>query len=178
MITDGIVRDDARALVAELFDCHHSAIFAYLYRLCGAREWAEDLLQETFLRAFNARQRLPHVANRRAWLYRIATNVAFTALRRQRRFIWLPWRHTDDPALSRPDAGEQVGRGNAVERALATLPPDQRALLLLHNHHGFSMSELAEALAIREGAVRTRLCRARERFRRAYEREERDEQSR
>lgn len=156
-------------LVADLFEQYHTAVFAYLYRLVDDREWAHDLSQETFLRLFRARRQLLQVENQRAWVYRIATNLAFNALKRRRRFAWLPWRNTDTAHLAVPDPSEQAHRRVAVERALAELPPHYRAPLLLHGHYGFSVREVAEALGISEGAAKTRLYRAREMFRQVYE---------
>ncbi len=162
-------RDELTALVADLFEQYHTAIFAYLYRLVGEREWAHDLTQEAFLRVFKARERLPQVDNRRAWVYRVASNTAFNALKRRRRFAWLPWRQTDDPAeLSQPGPAQACQQRLAVERALAELPPHYRAPLLLYSHYGLSVREVAEALEISPGAVKTRLHRAREMFRRAF----------
>lgn len=160
---------DSTILVADLFEQYHTAVFAYLYRLVGDREWAHDLSQETFLRLFCARHRLLQIENRRAWVYRIATNLAFNALKRRRRFAWLPWRNTDAIHLTVPDPTEHADRRVGIEHALAQLPPHYRAPLLLHSHYGFSVREIAEALGIREGAVKTRLFRAREMFRQAYE---------
>jgi RNA polymerase sigma-70 factor (ECF subfamily) len=155
-----------------LFEQYHAAVFAYLFRLLGDREWAHDLAQETFLRLFRARSRLPHVDNQRAWVYRIATNLAFNALRRHRRFAWLPWRSSDVARLTAPDPTEEFDRSLAVERALAQLPPHYRAPLLLHSHYGFGIREVAQALNINEGAVKTRLYRARKMFRQVYEGED------
>lgn len=170
-MAEGLASDETASLVAALFDQYRSAIFAYVWRLVGEREWAEELTQETFLRVFSARQQLAGVTNRRAWLYRIATNLCFNALRRRRRFAWLPWQVEQVPLLRAPDAAEQIGRRDAVESAFAALPPKYRAPLLLFAHYGFDISEVAEALAISEGAVKTRIYRAREMFREAYERE-------
>jgi RNA polymerase sigma-70 factor (ECF subfamily) len=158
--------------VVVLFEQYHTAVFAYLYRLVGDREWAHDLTQETFLRLFRARNRLPQVENRRAWIYRIATNLAFNALKRHRRFAWLPWRSADVAYLTAPDPTQESDRSLAVARALAQLPPHYRAPLLLHSHYGFSVREVARALNISKGAVKTRLYRAREMFRQVYEGED------
>lgn len=160
---------DAMAVVADLFEQLHTVVFAYLYRLVGDREWAHDLSQETFLRLLRARHRLPQVENQRAWVYRIATNVAFNALKRRRRFAWLPWRSRDTLRLDIGDWSDPSDQRMSVERALACLPATYRAPLLLHCHYGFSVREVAEALGISEGAVKTRLHRAREMFRQAYE---------
>ena len=143
-------------------------MFAYLYRLVDDRDWAHDLCQETFLRLFRARNRLPQVANPRAYVYRIATNIALNALKRRHRFAWLPWRNSDALHLTTPDPAEQVAQRLGVEQALIQLPPHYRAPLLLYSHYGFSVREVAEVLNISEGAVKTRLHRARELFRQEY----------
>jgi len=69
-----------------------------------------------------------------------------------------------------PDATEQIGEHIAVEAALAVITPAYRAPLLLYCHYGLSVAEVAAALGINEGAARTRVYRAREMFRQAYER--------
>lgn len=166
------VHPDTRSLVVVLFEQYHTAIFAYMYRLVGDREWAHDLTQETFLRLFHTRHRLPQVENRRAWIYRIATNLALNALKRHRRFAWLPWRSAGVAHLTEPDPTEDTDRSLAVEQALAELPPGYRAPLLLHSHYGFSVQEVAQALNISKGAVKTRLYRAREMFRQVYQGED------
>jgi len=157
--------DEQTGLVGDLFEQHHAAIFAYLYRMLNDAEWAHDLTQETFLQVLRARQRLPAVRNQRAWVYRIATNVSLNALKRRRRFTWLPWSRAN---LSAPDTTGQSEQRMAIEQALAELPPHYRAPLLLYSHYGFSVREVAEALGIQPGAVKTRLYRAREMFRKSY----------
>lgn len=158
--------------VAALFETYHEAIFAYLYRLLNEAQWAHDLTQETFLRLYQTRERLATVENERAWIYRIASNLAFNALKRRRRFSWLPWREGDaavDPALRAEDPAVRIPEQAHVARALATLSPAYRAPLLLYSHYDFSVREIAEALEISESAVKTRLFRARQMFREAYE---------
>jgi RNA polymerase sigma-70 factor (ECF subfamily) len=169
MITQALEGDEATRLVAQHFDHYSDAIFAYLYRLVGNRDVAEELAQETFLRAFNSRQRLSQALNQRAWLYRVATNVAFDHLRRGRRFAWLPWSRADELHLSQPDIAEAANQRDALEHAFQALPIDYRAPLLLHVYDGLSVREVADALGISEGAVKMRLRRAREMFRRAYD---------
>lgn len=160
--------DDGALLVVQLFDHYSDAIFAYLYRLVGNRDVAEELAQETFLRAHSTRQRLAQAVNQRAWLYRVATNAAFDHLRRGRRFAWLPWSRVDDLHIAQPDITESANQRDAVERALLSLPAAYRAPLLLHSYDGLSVLEVAETLGISEGAVKMRLRRAREMFKKAY----------
>lgn len=163
--------DDARtALVVELYEAYYSPLFAYVYQLLGDAQGAHDLVQETFLRLYRERAKLDAVENRRAWVYRIASNVTFTALRRRRRLSWLPWKKVAELAPVAPDPTAAAGeRQMALERALAALPAHYRAPLLLYSYYGLSVREVAAALEMSETAVTTRLYRARKMFREAYE---------
>ena len=154
-------------LAVELFERYHEEVYGYLCGMLREAAWAEDLAQETFLRALQARHRLPEVRNPRAWLYRVATNVALNALKRRRRFAWLPWRASDDPRPA-PDVAEQVAGQSELEAALAGLPPAYRAPLLLYAQYGLSPAEVAEALGLSLAAARKRIYRATEMFRQAY----------
>ena len=160
--------DAQTAHVADLFEEHHEAIFAYLYRLLDDREWAHDLTQETFLKVHQSRERLRDIENERAWIYRIAGNLAFTALKRRRRFAWLPWRVADTPCLLADDPAAQVAEEQRVAEALQALSPTYRAPLLLYSHFGLSVREVAGALDLSKSAVKVRLHRARKKFRDAY----------
>lgn len=162
---------DADALAGHLFEQHHVEVFAYLARMLNDREWAQDLAQETFVQAYRSRDQLAALQNPRAWLYRVATNLALNALKRKRRFAWLPW-EWHEGRNSAPDPAEAVSKQAQVEAALATLSPDHRAPLLLYAHYGFKVAEVAEALNLSEGAARMRLQRAREQFRQAYRKED------
>ncbi|MDX1665069.1 MAG: RNA polymerase sigma factor [Candidatus Promineifilaceae bacterium] len=161
--------DALTALVVELYEAYYSSLFAYVYQLVGDAEWAHDLVQESFLRLYRERGKLEVVENRRAWIYRIASNVAFTALRRRRRRIRLPWQAVEEMAMVAPDPTAQAGQQQMdVEQALATLPAHYRAPLLLFSSYGLSVREVAAALGLSETAVTTRLYRARKLFREAY----------
>jgi len=162
---------DGAAIAAHLFERHHIEVFAYLVRMVRDREWAQDLAQETFVQAYCQRSQLAALQNPRAWLYRVATNLALNALKRRRRFAWLPWEwHAG--RNSSPDPSEMVSRQGQVEAALAALSPEHRAALLLYAHYGFRIAEIAEVLSLTEGAGRMRLQRAREQFRQAYRKED------
>ena len=162
-------QDQAADLVGRLFEQYYQDLWAYLYRLVDDREWAADLVQEAYLRLFEARGRLQGVQNRRAWVYRIATNVAFDALKRRRRFTWLPWSKLSPAQRSQADGAEAVLEQTAIAAALGQLSPRDRAPLLLYSYYGFSTAEVAEALGLSQSAVKTRLYRARERFRKVYQ---------
>src|SRR5438105_978499 len=88
-------RSDQRKLVAAWFEEYQAPLFRYLLRLVGDGEGAADLLQDTFLRALTALARQEPPRNPSAWLYRIATNLAYNVLRRRNRWRWLPLRGTE-----------------------------------------------------------------------------------
>ncbi len=162
----GSAAEAGTALAVDLFERYHEEVYGYLCGVVREAAWAEDLAQETFLRALRAR-RLSEVQNHRAWLYRVATNVALNALKRRRRFAWLPWRAGDREA-SAPDVAEQVAQRGVLEAALAALPPGYRAPLLLYAQYGLSPAEVADALGLSEAAARKRIYRATVMFRQAF----------
>jgi RNA polymerase sigma factor (sigma-70 family) len=167
---------DLKRLVAELFEQHQVAIYNYVYRLTGSSEWANDLTQEAFLQLFRSRQKLPGIQNRRAWIYRIASNVTFNALKRQNRFSWLPWKEDEDERLnaalaasSAADAATaHLDQQELVQQALNAVEPKYRAPLILYGQYGLSVREIAEIMEISESNVKVRLHRARKLFRVAY----------
>jgi RNA polymerase sigma-70 factor (ECF subfamily) len=171
---------EQNTLFRELFEVYRQPLFAYLYRLVGDLGSAEDVVQDVFLRAYEALPRLAPDANRRAWLYRIATNAARDLFRRRKVrhsfFQWLPFSHGEDPEdadardvpadLAQPDlpADERL----AVHQALQSLDATYRVPLILFSVEGLSTREIAEVLGIGQSAVKMRLSRARTMFQSAY----------
>ncbi|MFN8501669.1 RNA polymerase sigma factor [Kouleothrix sp.] len=155
--------DDA---FAALMERHQAALFRYLRGLLGDPEQARDLLQETFLRAFRAIGSLDQPGMLRSWLFRIAHNQALSALRRRRLVGWLPLPIGLRSAAPEPDR-HAIASAHVAE-ALARVPPQQRAPLLLHLVAGFSYAEVAALLGLSEGTVRMRISRGRAAFRAAY----------
>ncbi len=162
---------DLAEQVSSLFEAYAQPVCAYIHSLVGDWPLAHDLTQETFLRLYDTRARLVQVNNPRAWVYRIATYVALNERKRRKRFAWLPWRDADQtgPATAWSPVESEFDARDAVDRALAALPQDYRAPLLLYSGYDFSVREIAEALDISESAVKTRLHRAREMFRKVYD---------
>lgn len=148
-----------------LFLAHYDGVYRLLFRIVGSREEAEDLAQETFLRLY--RQQFPDGCehNVRAWLYRVATNLAYNALRgrqRRERRQEAAAQYAEAMGNPEPDPAEIAMRSDereAVRRVLAGLPPRQAELLLLR-HAGLSYRELAAALDVAPGSVGTLLARA------------------
>lgn len=177
MAAEAQAKDSVTQQVADLFDQYHQPIFAYLYRLVNDWDLAHDLTQETFLRLLRTADQLPTIENPRAFTYRIATNLAHNTLKRRRRFTWLPWRRVDERQTAVEDPAKRIQEQNDVAQLLAALPVDYRIPLLLYSYDGLSVREVAAVLNLSEGAVKTRLFRAREMFRRAHEEEVDDEPS-
>ncbi|MBC7235957.1 MAG: RNA polymerase sigma factor [Chloroflexi bacterium] len=151
-----------------LFDRYHKPILNYLYRLLGDAANAEEVAQDVFVKAYNALAGLPDGANDRAWLYRIATNTAYDLLRRRKLIEWLPLLDRDSLNVPDRDLQRAVGEREAVQNALNKLPLKYRVPLVLYGVQGYSVAEVAEMMGLSEGTVKTRLYRARERFREVY----------
>jgi RNA polymerase sigma-70 factor (ECF subfamily) len=128
------------------------ALLAYFRRQPALAAAAEDLLQDTFMRAFQRRDRLRASVSPRAYLYGIARHVGLDALRRQR-----PTEEVNEQThLAVPEVGEDA-RLEPLRAAIAGLPAPQRETLLLKLQQELSYEEIAEVLAIPVGTVRSRL---------------------
>ena len=163
---------------AQRTERHRRELHVHCYRMVGNFEEAEDLVQETLLRAWRARERLERDEWFRAWLYKIATNACLDAIKRDGRrvpslgsFRDVPWlqpypdRLLDEiaPPADEPDA-TVVSRETIELTFLAViqlLPPRQRAVLVLREVLDWPASEVADLLEISEAAVNSALQRAR-----------------
>jgi RNA polymerase sigma factor (sigma-70 family) len=155
----------------EIVDQHSDRVYRLAYRLTGNRHDAEDLTQEVFVRVFRSLSTYTP-GTFEGWLHRITTNLFLDQARRKQRIRFDGL--TDDKAdrltslLPSPDvayADQQFD--DDVERALATLPPDFRAAVVLCDVEGLSYEEIAEILGAKLGTVRSRIHRGRALLRRA-----------
>lgn len=145
---------------------HSRELFRYAYWLCRDRGRAEDLVQDTFIRAWNAWGELRDPGALKGWLYTILRNEHFRAF--ERKHLDIDERDIDDidlPVEFRTDVAIDV------RRALHALPESLREPLLMQVLGGFTSREIAGMLATSEGAVMTRLTRARQAMRKLFERE-------
>jgi RNA polymerase sigma factor (sigma-70 family) len=154
---------------AAIFDRHFDVIHAYLQRRVG-RDLADELAAETFLIAFDKRAR--YDASRpdaRPWLFGIATNLLHRHRRHELRQLRAYARSAADPILDAFDGVEARLDAFNVRRelvdALTRIPAEELDALLLFAWADFSYGEIAEALEIPIGTVRSRLSRARTRMR-------------
>ncbi len=176
-LTDEAVDDDLMVRTAQgdekafrsLIERWEAPVYTFLERMTGSREDALDLSQETFLRV-HARARAYDARGQfRSWLFRIAGNLARSALRRRRLIAWIrfdPQQH--DCAVPGDHPGHHLERketAQEVRRALARLGDRQRQALLLRRFSGLSYGEIAAALDTTVPAVESLLQRAMETLR-------------
>ncbi|MEU8176086.1 RNA polymerase sigma-70 factor [Microbispora hainanensis] len=155
-------------MTIEVFTAHRSLLAGVAYRILGSAADAEDVVQEAWLRW--AEVDAASVADPKAYLVRVTTNLAIDRLRRVRArreaYVgpWLP-----EPVLDAPDSGDAAERADSVELALLvvleTLSPLERAVFVLREAFGFSHGEIAEILGRGEPAVRQLARRARDHVR-------------
>jgi RNA polymerase sigma-70 factor (ECF subfamily) len=155
-----------RAAFAQLVERYQQPLGSYLWRLTRDRDLALDLTQDTFLRAYRGIGATLPGLQVRAWLYRIATNLAYDHFRRQRRFRRLPISLFEHRAA--PDESASVEERDLVERGLARLDPRDRAVLLLCAVEQLSYREVAAIIGRSPDAARKQFTRAKQRFRLAY----------
>ena len=155
---------------ATIFDRHYDAVYGFVARRVGAA-LAADLAAETFARAFASRRRYrPGVSSSaRPWLLGIAVNLLRHHHRTEGRQLRAYARTGVDPVLdATPDVERRVdaeAAGPRLAEALASLRPAERDVLLLFAWADLSYAEIAEALGLEFGTVRSRLSRARARVR-------------
>jgi RNA polymerase sigma-70 factor (ECF subfamily) len=163
---------------AALTERYRRELHVHCYRMLASFDEAEDAVQETFLRAWRARETFDGSSMVRAWLYRIATNVCLDALRRSARrltnyhsFAEVPWlspypdRLLDEVAPTEEEPDAVVVERETIElaflAALQVLPPRQRAALIARDVLGWPATETASALETSVPAVNSALQRAR-----------------
>ncbi len=153
------------------FEAYYERVYRYLQSMVHNAPEAEDLTQETFLRAFRERESLNEPGALVAWLYRIATHVALDRLRQRTRRakkeadvdlaeIELP----DREGVSLLQSAEQGEMSACVQQYLADLPDNYRAVILLHDAEDLTASQIAELLDLPLATVKMRLHRGRQRL--------------
>ncbi len=139
----------------ELVDRHASALARFAVS-CGAREEVEELVQDTFVRAFASLDGFRGESSFRTWLFTIERRLLLDRRRAEHRRPQGP-ELSDDSAVTKYDALDEVVAGEAealVRRAIAHLTPTQREVFVLRVTEGLSYREIAEAVGTTEGAAR------------------------
>lgn len=162
---------DAEAFNA-LLGAHERRMYAVALRMCGNPEDAQDCLQEAMLRVCRAIGGFKAQSSFSTWVYRITMNTCLDELRRRKSRPGTSLDGLLDAGWAPVDAGESPEqhalRGETragLEACIRELPDDMRAALVLRDIQGLSYDEIAEALNVNVGTVKSRISRARERLR-------------
>jgi RNA polymerase sigma-70 factor (ECF subfamily) len=161
-------------------DAYHTKLFRYVFTMCGHRDDAEEISQETLLKAFQSLAQLREPEHLKAWLFRIAKNAC---LMKRRKSVFAPVAEQSLDELRPSKFGGGSGDGlkleiadwsalpddaaanaelhRALERAIRELPQPSRMVFLLRDVEGLSTAETAHALELGEDVVKQRLHRAR-----------------
>ena len=177
-----LARAGQEAAYRELIRRYERPLFSLLYRMVRDRELAEDLAQETFIKALNAIESYRPEYKFSSWIFKIANNAAIDHLRR-RELDTLSLEgspHAETPEAveatalqigdrqeSPLDAVEARELGGQIEQAIAQLRPEYRSCILLRHVEGRAYEEIAEILALPLGTVKTYIHRARNELRQA-----------
>jgi len=148
------------AAFEELVRRHQHGLFSYLYRMCRNSSDAEEMAQVAMVKAWEKLGSFRGASSFKTWLYRIGTNLCFN-LRTRRKPIEELLETMAAPDAARPEqAFQQKVREEVVQRALARLPADQRAALVLSVYQDMSYREIAETMGKSVRAVDSLLFRA------------------
>jgi RNA polymerase sigma-70 factor (ECF subfamily) len=159
-----LAQDGDRRAFSDLVLRHRKGAVNVAYRMCGDPHLAEDMAQEAFIRAW---QKLPGYRPRspfRNWLYRIVTNATLDILRRERETVDVEAYPLSDPVKGVEASMEARDRVEIIQRAVLSLPPSSRGVLVLREYEGLSYKEISETLDIPIGTVMSRLNYARQRL--------------
>lgn len=174
------VRDGDDRAFRELVEIHQSAVIGTCARMLGSQNEAEDVAQQVFLRVWKAAPRYEPTARFSTWLFTIVRNLVFNECRRRSR--------RPTVSLDAPRPGEETSKGasrdmadarakpadaaavqaeleNAIDRAIAALPEQQRLAMTLRKYQDLPYEEIAEVLATSVPAVKSLLFRARTQLR-------------
>ena len=168
------IREGDELAFQELVRRYRNPITNFIYRMLDDYERAVELSQETFLRIYTSASRYEANYSFSTYIYRIATNLAISELRRRkrRRFVSFLTPFSDDngepveidPQDEKPLQDQTLiedERRKAVARAIKSLPEKYRAAIVLRDVEGFSYDRIAETLKLSEGTVKSRINRAR-----------------
>ena len=146
----------------ELMRAHEDRVFAVCLRMLRDREAALDAAQETFVTVLRKADRFSGRSAFSTWLYRVAVNTCYDALRRAGRRKTEPLPEHTDPAYTRSgDAYASAELRPSIEEALAELPLEFRSAVVLSDLEGLALQTVAELLSVPVGTVKSRVFRGR-----------------
>ena len=170
-LIDRAGRGDSRAFEL-LMQAQEGRMYAVAFRMCGNREDAQDCMQEAMIRIYRAMNTFKGQSSFSTWVYRITMNSCLDELRRRKsrqatsldamlEVGFAPSDEEDTPERYSLQAEQK----RALEQAIASLPEDMRAAVVLRDLQGLSYEEIAEALSTNVGTIKSRISRGREKLR-------------
>ncbi len=166
---DVVAQVRAGDAVAErrLYDAHVDRIYRLAYRLAGDDDLAQDLTQETFIRAFERIEGFRGEAAFGTWLYAIATTVILNGLRKVKRFRRREADLDDAAGIGGSSREAEPDLKQKLTKAVDDLPPKYRTVFVMHDVEGYTHEEIGAALGVPPGTSKAQLSRARARLREA-----------
>lgn len=163
----------------QLVVLYQPQVYRLAYRMTNHPEDAADLTQEIFLKAWTNLEKFEFKSAFSTWLYRLASNLCIDFLRNSRRKPSVPLTFEDaegeeqrieviDPAPQPEDALLAAEQQEQLNAAMQDLEPEHRQILTLRVVNDLSYTDIAEILGIKEGTVKSRIARAREKLRKNY----------
>ncbi len=169
-------QDGDREAFERLYREHVGRVYAVCLRLCGDARRAEELTQDTFVRAWRKLRSFRGNSAFSSWLYRIAVNTTLGAHRSERRRLARVVGIADLAGARESEAPEPVDQTSPpglrldLERAIGALPPGARTVFVLYDIEGYRHGEIAELTGLAVGTLKAQLHRARKLLREALER--------
>ncbi|MED4015917.1 RNA polymerase sigma factor [Sutcliffiella cohnii] len=164
-----------RETLDTLYRAYAEQLYYYLQKLSGSPSVAEDLVQETFVRATISLHEWKDNSSARAWLYKVARNAYLDTWRKKQKWQWVPFLQRDEMVspYGIPEIEyEKKQNHHLVEELFSLLPEQYRSVLYLREIENYSYEEIAEVLEMNEGQVKITIHRARKRLQDLGEREE------
>lgn len=169
------------ASFGELVRRHQDRLYSTIFRLVDSAEDAQDVVQETFLSAYQSLESFKGESQFFTWLYRIAVNTAISLKRKQRVALSIQASQNGQGGTEPLDfsegsqpirAAEKAEREQRIRKALSKLSPEHRTVLVLKDMEGQKYESMAEILQVPVGTIRSRLHRARIELRDLLQRED------
>ena len=162
---------------------YNGRLYNFVYRFVGDRETAEDVVQETYLRAFRKRKEYRAIANFSTWLFTISGNLAKSELRRRKRWRMFSIERDEetDTGMDIPDESARPDKvaesslaDGQIQQAIASLPDNYKQVILLRDVQGMSYQEISDIVDCPVGTVKSRVNRARLKLQQKLKNEGRD----
>lgn len=159
---------DVRAF-EKIYRDHEGRVFAVCLRMIGDNSRAEELTQDVFVRAWEMLATFRGESALSSWLHRVAVNIVLVSIRSERRYQDRVRTVDDLEQFDRENSLSRPGESLDLEKAIARLPSQARAIFVLHDIEGYRHEEIAKSMGIAVGTTKAQLHRARKLLREALE---------